>query len=139
MYDTANYIILGIPEDIGVKANGGIGGTDSAWLAFLKSFLNIQSNDFLEGSNLMVLGHFDFSAIAELIDQNAFNEEEKMAAYRHAVNTIDDAVEQLIHLITQNKKIPIAVAMGGGYSPHIKDIVDAHCQTFKSAADIFFS
>ncbi len=110
----ANYIILGIPEDIGVKANGGIGGTDSAWLAFLKAFLNIQSNDFLEGSNMMVLGHFDFSTIAELIDQNAFNEEEKMAAYRHAVNTIDDAVEQLIHLITQNKKIPIVI--GGGHN-----------------------
>jgi len=49
-----------------------------------------------------------------LIDQNAFNEEEKMAAYRHAVNTIDDAVEQLIHLITQNKKIPIVI--GGGHN-----------------------
>ena len=102
---SANYVVLGIPEDIGVKANGGIGGTDSAWLAFLKAFLNIQSNDFLEGSNMMVLGHFDFASIAELIDQNAFNEEEKMAAYRHAVNTIDDSVEQLIHIITQNKKM----------------------------------
>ncbi len=110
----ANYIILGIPEDIGVKANGGIGGTDSAWLAFLKAFLNIQSNDFLEGGNMMVLGHFDFASIAELIDRNAFNEEEKMAAYRHAVNTIDDSVEQLIHLITQNKKIPIVI--GGGHN-----------------------
>ena len=58
----------------------------------------------------MVLGHFDFSTIAELIDQNAFNEEEKMAAYRHAVNTIDDAVEQLIHLIIQNKKYPLLLA-----------------------------
>ncbi len=111
---SANYIILGIPEDIGVKANGGIGGTDSAWLAFLKAFLNIQSNDFLEGSNIMVLGHFDFATIAELIDQNAYNEEEKMAAYRHAVNTIDDSVEQLIHIITQNKKIPIVI--GGGHN-----------------------
>ena len=45
----------------------------------------------------------------------------------------------LVFEICKNKKIPIAVAMGGGYSPHIKDIVDAHCQTFKSAADIFFS
>ena len=41
---SASYVVLGIPEDIGVKANGGIGGTDSAWLAFLKAFLNIQSN-----------------------------------------------------------------------------------------------
>lgn len=110
----SNYIVLGIPEDIGVKANGGIGGTDSAWLSFLNAFLNIQSNDFLEGSNIMILGHFDFSSIAAVIDQNALNSEEKMEAYRHAVNTIDDAVEQMIHIITQNKKIPIII--GGGHN-----------------------
>jgi hypothetical protein len=34
--------------------------------------------------------------------------------------------------------VPVAVAMGGGYSPDIKDIVEAHCHTFKSAANIFF-
>ena len=35
---TAQFVLLGIPEDIGVKANGGIGGADSAWLPFLKAF-----------------------------------------------------------------------------------------------------
>jgi acetoin utilization deacetylase AcuC-like enzyme len=34
--------------------------------------------------------------------------------------------------------IPIVVAMGGGYSPKISDIVNAHCNTFKLAAEIFF-
>ncbi len=33
--------------------------------------------------------------------------------------------------------IPVAVAMGGGYSPLIKDIVTAHCNTFKVAKEIF--
>ena len=33
--------------------------------------------------------------------------------------------------------IPVAVAMGGGYSPDIKDILEAHCNTFKIAKDIF--
>ena len=50
---SASFVLLGIPEDIGVKANMGIGGTDSAWLAFLHSFLNIQSNDFLEGGEIL--------------------------------------------------------------------------------------
>ncbi|MES2656942.1 MAG: histone deacetylase [Bacteroidota bacterium] len=35
-------------------------------------------------------------------------------------------------------KIPVACAMGGGYSPKISDIVNAHCNTFKAAAEIFF-
>ena len=111
---SAKYVLMGIPEDIGVKANLGIGGTDSAWLAFLDSFLNIQSNDFLEGSDLLLLGHFDFSDIEKLIQKNAHGFDERLEAYRHAVITIDEEVEQLIHIITQNKKIPIVI--GGGHN-----------------------
>lgn len=35
-------------------------------------------------------------------------------------------------------KIPVQVSMGGGYSPDIRDIIDAHCNTFRLAADLFF-
>ena len=34
--------------------------------------------------------------------------------------------------------LPIAVSMGGGYSPRLTDIVEAHCNTFRVAADLFF-
>jgi len=34
--------------------------------------------------------------------------------------------------------LPVQVSMGGGYSPQIKDIVEAHCNTFKVAADLYF-
>ena len=34
--------------------------------------------------------------------------------------------------------IPVQVSMGGGYSPLIGDIVDAHCNTFKTAIDLYF-
>jgi acetoin utilization deacetylase AcuC-like enzyme len=33
--------------------------------------------------------------------------------------------------------LPVQVSMGGGYSTEIKDIVDAHCNTFKAGFDIF--
>ena len=36
-----------------------------------------------------------------------------------------------------DNKIPVAIAMGGGYSPDIKTIVEAHCNTFRIAMDIF--
>ena len=111
---TAPFVLFGIPEDIGVKANMGIGGADSVWVPFLQSFLNIQSNDFLEGSNILLLGHFDFSDIESLIEQNAHDFDEKLEARRHAVNMIDDEVEQLVHMITQNKKIPVVI--GGGHN-----------------------
>ena len=49
-----------------------------------------------------------------MIDKNAQTEEEKLEAYRHAVNTIDDEVENLVKLITAANKIPIAI--GGGHN-----------------------
>ncbi len=35
-------------------------------------------------------------------------------------------------------KIPVQVSMGGGYSPNIKDIVDAHCNTYRVANELYF-
>jgi len=35
-------------------------------------------------------------------------------------------------------KIPVQVSMGGGYSPDIRDIVDAHCNTFRVANELYF-
>ena len=101
---TAKYVLLGIPEDFGVKANYGIGGTETAWLSFLNSFLNIQSNDFLTGENTLLLGHFDFGDIKFLIENNAYNPEEKINAYRHALNIIDEEVEALTKVIAAAKK-----------------------------------
>lgn len=110
----ARFVLFGIPEDIGVKANYGIGGADTAWFPFLNSFLNTQSNDFLGGDELLLLGHFDFADAESLIENNAHSYEEKVDAYRHAVNMIDDEVEELTKLITAAQKIPIAI--GGGHN-----------------------
>lgn len=111
---TARYVLLGIPEDIGVRANHGVGGTDSIWLPFLTAFLNIQSNDFLVGDEILLLGHFDFGDLKYLIEQNAHGYDEKIDAYRHAVNTIDEEVEELVRHIAALQKIPIVI--GGGHN-----------------------
>jgi formiminoglutamase len=108
----AEYVLLGIPEDIGVRASEGQGGGETAWKYFLKNFLNIQSNDFLQGGNILLLGYFDFSDLSQLIEANASDPEEKIMAYRHAVHTIDEAVEPLIRVITAAGKIPIVIAGG---------------------------
>lgn len=36
-----------------------------------------------------------------------------------------------------DRGLPILIAMGGGYSPKINDIVKAHCNTFKIAQEIY--
>src|SRR6476469_4904088 len=108
------FVLVGVPEDIGVKANCGIGGTSTGWMSFLSSFLNIQSNDFLTGEDLLLLGHLNFSEVDALIESNAQTTEEKLLAYRHAVNTIDDAVENVVRNIVLAGKIPIVI--GGGHN-----------------------
>ncbi|MGB4844743.1 MAG: arginase family protein, partial [Ferruginibacter sp.] len=119
----AKYVLLGIPEDFGVKANYGVGGTETAWLSFLNAFLNTQSNDYLTGENTLLLGHFDFGDIKFLIENNAYNAEEKINAYRHALNIIDEEVEDILKVIASAKKIPIVI--GGGHNnayPIIKGV-----------------
>lgn len=46
--------------------------------------------------------------------------------------------DELVFKSAQSLQIPVVCAMGGGYSPRISDIVNAHCQTFKVAQNIFF-
>ena len=110
----AKFVLAGVPEDMGVKADLGIGGADTAWVPFLEAFFKIQSNDFFEGSEVLLVGHFDFSQMANLIENNAQSHEEKIEAYRHAVNKVDDEVEKLVKIITEHKKIPIII--GGGHN-----------------------
>jgi len=126
----ADYIIIGVPEDIGVKANLGNGGADSSWFPFLDSFLNFQSNDFLSGENVFMAGHFDFTDVKNLISINAATEEEKLQAYRHAVKMIDDEIEELVKIITQYKKLPVII--GGGHNNAYPAIKGAAKVLFKA-------
>jgi len=45
--------------------------------------------------------------------------------------------DELVFKAAYDNNIPIAVSMGGGYSPDINDILQAHCNTFRVAALLF--
>ncbi len=45
--------------------------------------------------------------------------------------------DEIVFRLCQQHGIPVVVAMGGGYSPDVRTIVEAHCNTFKLAKDIF--
>lgn len=103
----SKYVVLGIPESIGVKGNLGIAGTESLWFNFLSYFLNIQSTEKLNGSEISILGHFDFKGLLEGQHLPAKN-------YRDAVEIIDEEVSYLISEIVNKGKIPIVI--GGGHN-----------------------
>jgi acetoin utilization deacetylase AcuC-like enzyme len=46
--------------------------------------------------------------------------------------------DQIVLQLCQRHQIPVQVSMGGGYSADIKIIVNAHCNTYRVAYDLFF-
>lgn len=45
--------------------------------------------------------------------------------------------DEIVFLNCRKFEIPVQVSMGGGYSPEIKTIIDAHTNTYRVASDIF--
>lgn len=45
--------------------------------------------------------------------------------------------DEFVFTLLRDKKIPVTVAMGGGYSPNVLTIVEAHCNTFRLAAAMY--
>jgi len=112
---SARFVLFGIPESIGIQANYGIGGAETAWPSFIQSFVNIQSSDKFTGEEIMLPGFFDFSEVMKMIDSHSKSPDEKVDACRHAVaNILDDEVEELVKTIIGSGKIPIVI--GGGHN-----------------------
>ncbi|KQM78245.1 arginase [Pedobacter sp. Leaf216] len=103
-HTNAKFVFLGIPEDIGVRANAGIAGAASAWRTSLVAFLNIQSNRFLSGEEILVLGHFEINE----------PEDPSINGLRNKVAEIDNLVYPVIEKIVAAGKIPIVI--GGGHN-----------------------
>ncbi len=45
--------------------------------------------------------------------------------------------DRLVFTQSYRYQIPVAITMGGGYSERIADIVDAHCNTFQAAMEVY--
>lgn len=110
----ARYILIGISEDIGIRANFGRAGSTVVWNQMLSSLLNIQHNDFSNGSLVGILGHFYFSEWQEQAAAlNVQNIEDRKKLFQ-LVQQIDKEVAYLISQICKAGKIPIII--GGGHN-----------------------
>lgn len=108
------YVILGLPEDVGVFANYGNTGTSTAWEATIKILLNIQSNTFTHANKVLILGHLNFEKALEKLsklDQTKIKDIEKA---RKLVSKIDAEVSNIIYQIVKAGKKPIII--GGGHN-----------------------
>jgi formiminoglutamase len=99
-----SFVIIGIQESIGPRANYGKSGAENAWSAFLKSFVNIQLNHFIDSKNIILLGEFEFN----------FPQTDDVSELRKQVTEIDDSVYPIIQKTVELGHIPIVI--GGGHN-----------------------
>ncbi|MBF02963.1 MAG: arginase [Flavobacterium sp.] len=110
----APFVLFGIPEDIGVKANLGRIGTASAYESALKSLVNTQHNKFCKGNHVLLLGHLNVTnELEEANELKASNKEHKKKLFK-LVEKIDKEVSHIIHQIIKCGKVPIII--GGGHN-----------------------
>jgi formiminoglutamase len=110
----AKFVLFGIPEDIGVRANFGRPGAASAWDSAIKSIANIQHNRFSKGNQIIVLGQLDVSSEMKEVENLDFNDVDDRSKLSQLVVKIDKEVSHIICKIVQSGKIPIVI--GGGHN-----------------------
>jgi len=110
----AGFVVYGIKEFAGIKANFGRPGETHAWDVFLKTFLNIQNNKYLKGGNVAVIGCLDYEEYnREIKTLNTDNKADLERMYA-IVAEIDKDVTYLNALIHRAGKK--AVIIGGGHN-----------------------
>lgn len=107
----AKFVLLGISEDIGPRANLGKAGAASAWDAFLPKFVNMQSNRYLNGNECIVLGKLSLNELCKT---------EQLDDLRAATAAVDIVVTKTLSIIYEAGKIPIII--GGGHNNSYNNI-----------------
>tara|TARA_B110000503_G_scaffold59123_1_gene94372 strand:+ start:1434 stop:2468 length:1035 start_codon:yes stop_codon:yes gene_type:complete len=110
----APFVLLGIPEDIGVKANYGKTGTASAYASTIKSLVNMQHNKFCKGNKIIFLGHINVEKEMTKATTLDANDKEQRKELFKLVEQIDKEVSHIIRVIVKSGKIPIII--GGGHN-----------------------
>jgi formiminoglutamase len=132
----AKYVLFGIPEDIGIRANFGRPGAASAWESAIKSIANIQHNRFCKGNQLIVLGQLEVSKEMHEVENLDFNDIDDRAKLSQLVEQIDKDVSHIIFNIVKLGKTPIII--GGGHNNSYGNIKGSALAKGKSVNAINF-
>ena len=98
-----DFVIFGVEESIGPRANMGRSGSERAWFSFLDSFLNTQENKLINVSKIGILGSFKYSS-----------NNSDLNFLREKTSEIDSDVKLVVEKIISFNMIPILI--GGGHN-----------------------
>lgn len=122
MHGRNNYPFKKEHSDLDIELPDGTG--DEEYLKILKTTL----------PDLIARQQPDFIFYLSGVDILSTDKLGKLSCSIEGCKERDQFVLQLCH----DHKIPVEVSMGGGYSPNIKTIIEAHANTFRLAQEIFF-
>lgn len=108
------FVLIGIPEDIGVRANLGRPGAASSLESLFSALFNVQINRHFSPELLSVAGSI---AVEDLMEKAAglqANVPADLAELRQLTEQVDQRVKAVLKPIFQAGKVPIVV--GGGHN-----------------------
>lgn len=116
------YVLIGVEEDIGPRANLGQAGALFAFKSFLNRFLNMQVNQFVSIDNIMILGRVK----AETLETG-------FAKRRQNVAELDNFLIELLKKVYLSGKTPVLV--GGGHN-NAYPLISAYAQVHKEKLNV---
>jgi acetoin utilization deacetylase AcuC-like enzyme len=122
MHGERNYPLRKETSDLDVGLPDGI--EDDAYLELLRTHLVAIGARFRP----------DFVFYQSGVDVLATDKLGKLALSRHGCRLRDRTVFEWC----RGQGLPVVVCMGGGYSPRLVDIVEAHANTFREAIGVYF-
>ena len=122
MHGANNYPYHKPPSDLDIPLPDNT--SDKKYLSLLKKYL----------PNIMTEINPDFIFYLAGVDVLA---EDKLGRLGLTLNGCTER-DELVFALAKDNDIPIMTTMGGGYAPDIKIILEAHCNTFRSASNIFY-
>lgn len=121
MHGEKNYPLKKESSDLDIHLADGIG--DKEYLRILEKELSTLLDDFQP----------DFIFYQSGVDPLESDKLGRLGL------TIDGLYQRDLFVLNKCKEgnVPVAISMGGGYSPEIGDIVNAHCQTYEIASNLY--
>ncbi|MCB0360306.1 MAG: arginase family protein [Bdellovibrionales bacterium] len=120
----ARFGIIGVPEDIGARANGGRGGCEGAWESFLSTCCAMQANRFFDWSSVAFLGAIATSDLQRESEMLRYEDEAERIRLRRLTETLDERVRSVVQPVAEAGLIPVLI--GGGHNNALP-LIEAVC------------
>lgn len=130
------YAIIGVPEDIGPRANLGNGGAELGFQAFLSRFLNLQHNETIQPQQILLIGSIRCTDLLQQSRDLSTAEPLELAQLRSLCAQLDTRVAEVLQILFAAGLIPIVIGGGHNNALPILQALASHCGEAADAVNL---